>query len=85
MLTKFGETGFVNLGKLLPGAGAIINGGLDFAETKVIADRSYKMFFEGDFSAGEKESEGIIDVETKGLNDKFKDKVKGHIPQKFMK
>ena len=81
LLTKFGETGFVNLGKLLPGVGAIINGGFDFAETKVIADRSYKMFFEGDFSAGEKEVEEIIDVETKGLKDKFKD----HIPKKFKK
>lgn len=39
---------------MLPGVGAIINGGLDFAETKIIADRAYKMFFEGDFSAGEK-------------------------------
>ncbi len=54
-ITKFGEKGIVNLGKMIPGVGAIINGGLDFAETKIIADRAYKMFFEGDFSAGEKE------------------------------
>ena len=40
---------------MIPGVGAVINGGLDFAETKIIADRAYKMFFEGDFSAGEKE------------------------------
>lgn len=53
-ITKFGQKGIINLGKLLPGVGAIINGGLDFAETKIIADRAYKMFFEGDFSAGEK-------------------------------
>ncbi len=54
-ITKFGEKGIVNLGKMIPGVGAVINGGLDFAETKIIADRAYKMFFEGDFSAGEKE------------------------------
>ncbi len=54
-ITKFGEKGIVNLGKMIPGVGAVINGGLDFAETKLIADRAYKMFFEGDFSAGEKE------------------------------
>lgn len=54
-ITKFGEKGFINLGKLVPGVSAAINGGLDFAETKVIADRAYKMFFEGDFSAGDKE------------------------------
>ena len=34
-ITKFGEKGIVNLGKLFPGVGAVINGGLDYAETKV--------------------------------------------------
>ena len=65
-ITKMGEKGIVNLGKMIPGVGAVINGGLDFAETKIIADRAYKMFFEGDFSAGDKEDENddiIIDVE----------------------
>lgn len=55
LLTKFGEKGIINLGKMLPGIGAIISGGLDFAETKMIADRAYKMFFEDDFYAGDKE------------------------------
>lgn len=55
-ITKFGEKGIVNLGKMLPGVGAVINGGLDYAETKIIAGRAYKMFYEGDFSAGEKET-----------------------------
>lgn len=65
-ITKFGEKGIVNLGKMIPGVGAVINGGLDFAETKIIADRAYKMFFEGDFSAGDKNSDDeniIIDAE----------------------
>lgn len=63
-ITKFGQKGIVNLGKLLPGVGAVINGGLDFAETKIIADRAYKMFFEGDFSAGDKHpDENFGDVE----------------------
>ena len=51
---------------MIPGVGAVINGGLDFAETKIIADRAYKMFFEGDFSAGDPEDKDeniIIDVE----------------------
>ena len=43
-ITKMGEKGIVNLGKMIPGVGAVINGGLDFAETKIIADRAYKMF-----------------------------------------
>lgn len=65
-ITKMGEKGIINLGKMIPGVGAVINGGLDFAETKIIADRAYKMFFEGDFSAGDKEDENddiVIDVE----------------------
>lgn len=53
-ITKFGQKGIVNLGKMVPGVGAVINGSLDFVETKIIADRAYKMFFEGDFSAGDK-------------------------------
>lgn len=57
-ITKFGETGIINLGKLVPGVGAVINGGLDYTETKTIADRAYKMFFKDDFSVGEKEVEG---------------------------
>ena len=47
LLTKFGEKGLINLGKMIPGVGAIINGGLDLTETKNIADRAYKMFFNG--------------------------------------
>ncbi|MDE6664334.1 MAG: EcsC family protein [Lachnospiraceae bacterium] len=59
-ITKFGTKGIVNLGKLLPGVGAIVGGGLDLAETKVIADRAYKWFLKGDFSIkGEPEQEPI--------------------------
>lgn len=58
-ITKFGEKGIVNLGKMLPVVGAFINGGFDLAETKIIADRAYKMFFEGDYSAGQKAEDEI--------------------------
>jgi len=57
LFTKFGEKGLINLAKMLPIVGAGINGALDYTETKIIADRAYKMFFEGDFSAGDKEDE----------------------------
>ena len=56
-LTKFGEKGLINMGKLVPGVGAAINGGLDFVESKVIAKRAYKMFIEGDFSVCDKKKE----------------------------
>ena len=61
-ITKFGTKGIVNLGKMVPGVGAVIGGGLDLVETKVIADRAYKWFFEGDFSDG-KQEEVVVEVE----------------------
>lgn len=60
-LTKFGTKGIVNLGKLVPGVGAVVGGGLDLVETKIIADRAYKWFFKNDFTAKEdKNNDGII-------------------------
>ena len=52
-VTKFGEKGLINLGKMVPVVGAAINGGFDFVETKAIAKRAYKMFIEGDLTVGE--------------------------------
>lgn len=53
-ITKFGEHGLVNLGKMVPGVGAVVNGGFDYAETKAIGNRAFKMFIQNDFSVGEK-------------------------------
>lgn len=58
-VTKFGTKGIVNLGKLLPGVGAVVGGGLDFVETKMIANRSYRWFFNHDFSVDKKNEEDI--------------------------
>ena len=52
-VTKFGQKGLINLGKLVPGVGAVIGGGFDLVETKIIGARAYQWFFEGDFSTGE--------------------------------
>lgn len=49
-ITKFGTKGVINLGKMVPGVGAVIGGSLDFIETKVIANRAYKWFIENDLS-----------------------------------
>ena len=54
-VTKFGEKGVINLGKLVPGVGAVIGGGLDYVETKVIAKRAYDWFIEGEFEKNEVE------------------------------
>lgn len=51
-VTKFGTKGVVNLGKIVPGVGAVIGGSLDYSETKIIGDRAYKWFFEGEFDKG---------------------------------
>nr|WP_296266510.1 EcsC family protein [uncultured Merdimonas sp.] len=69
-ITKFGSKGLVNLGKLVPGVGAVVGGGLDLVETKIIANRAYNWFFKGDFSVDdEKEEDLIIDVnETDFIN-----------------
>ena len=61
-VTKFGTKGIINLGKLIPGVGAVIGGGLDLVETKIIAERSYKWFFEHDFSINKKDNEEEIEV-----------------------
>lgn len=61
-ITKFGTKGIINLGKMVPGVGALIGGGLDLVETKIIAKRSYQWFYEGDFSE-KKEDEMIIDIQ----------------------
>ena len=50
LLTKFGKTGIVNLGKMVPAVGALVSGGLDLTETKIIADRAYRWFICSDFN-----------------------------------
>lgn len=49
-ITKFGTTGVVNLGKMIPEVGAIVGGGFDLAEAKIIAKRAYKWFWQGNFA-----------------------------------
>mgnify|MGYP000407501290 FL=1 len=44
LLTKFGEKGAINLVKLVPGVGGIIGGGIDFFDTKIIAEKAYNVF-----------------------------------------
>lgn len=51
LLTKFGTKGMINIGKAIPVVGGIVGGGFDLVETKLIADRAYKMFILDDFSA----------------------------------
>ncbi|MBF1173565.1 MAG: hypothetical protein HXL92_06300, partial [[Eubacterium] sulci] len=43
--------------------GAAIGGGLDFIETKAIANRAYKWFFESDFEDKTKKKEEFVETE----------------------
>lgn len=53
-LTKFGEKGVINLGKMVPLVGGVVGGGFDLIETRIIANRAYKMFIKGDLTASGK-------------------------------
>ena len=57
------------MGKLVPGVGAVIGGGLDLVETKTIADRAYKWFFEGDYVYDQKVEESVISIEGYDVTD----------------
>lgn len=61
-LTKFGSKGLINIGKLVPVAGAVVGGGVDLVETKIIANRANKWFAEGDVS-DDKYTEAEVQVE----------------------
>lgn len=47
-LTKFGQKGIVNLGKMVPFLGGAIGGGVDVATTTVIARNAIRMFMNGE-------------------------------------
>ncbi len=44
----------------MPGVGAAVGGGLDFLETKIIANRAYKWFFENNLEINDDIEEDII-------------------------
>lgn len=65
-VTKFGNKGLLNLGKCVPVVGALVSGGLDLFETKIIAERAFRWFIDGDFSEAEntdsKPDDDIIEI-----------------------
>ena len=61
-LTKFGTKGVINIGKTIPVVGGMIGGGFDFVETKIIADRAYKMFIKGDVDVLSGNDDDVIEI-----------------------
>ncbi|VWX35688.1 conserved hypothetical protein [Exiguobacterium oxidotolerans] len=57
LVTKFGETGVVNLGKMVPLVGGMIGGAFDVGSTKTIAKVAKVMFVQ---------VEGVVEVEDYG-------------------
>lgn len=44
LITKFGEKGIINLGKIIPVVGGVVGGGFDYVTTRVIAKNAYNAF-----------------------------------------
>lgn len=51
LVTKFGQTGVINLGKLVPVMGGLVAAGFDGHATKVIGDRAYNWFLKNEVLA----------------------------------
>lgn len=69
-ITKFGETGIVNLGKVVPVLGAFIGGGIDIASTRIIGYNAYKIFIKGELPTVEDvEKELPIEAEVVEVED----------------
>lgn len=60
-ITKFGEKGIINIGKMVPGVGAIVGGAFDLVETKIIANRAYKWFVESNFTTSS-DDEDLVEI-----------------------
>lgn len=84
-VTKFGEKGIVNLGKVVPVLGAFIGGGIDVASTRIIGYNACKVFMKGELPTKEEiekdipiETEAIevTDIDTETLNDAINNNVK---------
>ena len=71
LVTKFGETGIINLGKLLPLVGGILGGGMDAITTQTIASNAYRLFIEGQMPTGDvaEEVEEAVEAEAVVVED----------------
>ncbi|GAA0594056.1 hypothetical protein GCM10009001_07720 [Virgibacillus siamensis] len=49
MVTKFGEKGVVNLGKMVPLLGGVVGGSFDASSTYLIGKAAEKTFIEGGY------------------------------------
>lgn len=73
LITKCGEKGVVNVGKLIPVAGGVIGGAFDIASTTVIAKNAISLFIEDEEPTGkeltEEELERLRTAEAKAASE----------------
>lgn len=85
-VTKFGETGIINLGKVVPVLGAVIGGGIDVASTRIIGYNAYKVFMKGELPTKEEIEKKnslereilevkVEDIDTKTLENAIKENI----------
>ena len=60
LITKFGQTGIINLGKMVPLAGGVIGGGFDLVTTNIIAQNALKLFIETTIERSEQNDSDTI-------------------------
>lgn len=63
LLTKFGQTGVINLGKMVPLVGGVIGGTYDITTTYMIADAAKKIFLPMEVVVMEGEFEEVVTFE----------------------
>lgn len=68
-ITKFGEKGIINLGKVVPVIGGVIGGGIDIASTKIIGSNVYKIFINGELPNEKFDENSIYDAEFIDIDD----------------
>lgn len=77
-ITKFGETGIINLGTVVPVVGGFVGGGIDVFSTRVIGKNAYNLFIKGKLPTDEEDEDDTIleatyeeldDLDTKTLNE----------------
>lgn len=57
-VTKFGQTGIINLGKVIPVVGGIVGGGIDVASTRIIGRNAVNLFLKGEIP----DKEDVLDA-----------------------
>ena len=72
LLTKFGETGVINMVKLVPLAGGVVGGAFDIGTTKIIAANAYYIFIKKQMP-DEEQIQRKINVDFKTITENLKD------------